>query len=457
MSSIITTEAFFSEIKAKILAEINSAKHTIYAAVAWFTDRELLAALEAKQQEGVQVGLAVARDAINQRLDFGPLKACGGCFYWIEGNLMHNKFCVIDSRDVITGSYNWTYRAATDNYENIVVTAGDYDLAFRYLSEFKRITGSENQPSVALAFDLGKVVRRMQVIGNLVQLQEQEDALRQTLRLSAEWSDPLAEQLHRHLMANEFAAALTLVHEFIRVQSQVVRYEDPLIAALKLEIRDFEYRLVAVETEIADAEHRLRQYNHTFTIKLGSISEEILRLKQEYARRHRQESPFSEREYAESKRRYEDFKQERQAEAQRPFQELDALGLEQLKKLHRRCVLLCHPDKVPEAQQAEATLLFQRVQESYERQDLEQLAIYAAQLANGIFRPSTDSTDSLEYLRLRRDRLAEQLAAAVQHLESTVQSEVYQQVCSITNWEQHFQELAEQLAQELARWESYVN
>jgi len=33
---------------------------------------------------------------------------------------MHNKFCVIDSKTVVTGSYNWTKKAQS-NYENITI------------------------------------------------------------------------------------------------------------------------------------------------------------------------------------------------------------------------------------------------------------------------------------------------------------------------------------------------
>jgi phosphatidylserine/phosphatidylglycerophosphate/cardiolipin synthase-like enzyme len=33
---------------------------------------------------------------------------------------MHNKFCVIDGQAVITGSFNWSYKAR-QNHENITI------------------------------------------------------------------------------------------------------------------------------------------------------------------------------------------------------------------------------------------------------------------------------------------------------------------------------------------------
>ena len=96
MNQIVTTDAFFTGIKQKLLAEIKLAEQTIFAAVAWFTDRELLAALVSRQQAGVRVSLAITRDSINTTLSFDGLVAAGGTFYQIDGALMHNKFCVLD-------------------------------------------------------------------------------------------------------------------------------------------------------------------------------------------------------------------------------------------------------------------------------------------------------------------------------------------------------------------------
>ena len=49
---------------------------------------------------------------------------------------MHHKFCVIDHDVVITGSYNWGYKAENKS-ENIVVTSDDSSLAEQFIQEFK--------------------------------------------------------------------------------------------------------------------------------------------------------------------------------------------------------------------------------------------------------------------------------------------------------------------------------
>lgn len=49
---------------------------------------------------------------------------------------MHDKFCVIDFKKVITGSYNWTYKAS-HNSENILIL-DDPSVATQYISRFEQ-------------------------------------------------------------------------------------------------------------------------------------------------------------------------------------------------------------------------------------------------------------------------------------------------------------------------------
>ena len=39
--------------------------------------------------------------------------------------LMHHKFAIIDSDILLTGSFNWTERAASENCENLVISRWD--------------------------------------------------------------------------------------------------------------------------------------------------------------------------------------------------------------------------------------------------------------------------------------------------------------------------------------------
>ena len=51
---------------------------------------------------------------------------------------MHNKFCLIDDKFLITGSFNWTTQAVKYNQENIIITDSN-DLVSKYVHEFERL------------------------------------------------------------------------------------------------------------------------------------------------------------------------------------------------------------------------------------------------------------------------------------------------------------------------------
>jgi hypothetical protein len=137
------TEAIFENIASKIEEEINKAQKSIYVAVAWFTNEDIFERLLIKAKEGCDVHIIISNDDINNNssIDFRQLTKYKGKFYRIgngDTDLMHNKFCVIDNKTVITGSYNWSYKAK-NNFENIVINYNDISLAEQYINEFIQI------------------------------------------------------------------------------------------------------------------------------------------------------------------------------------------------------------------------------------------------------------------------------------------------------------------------------
>lgn len=111
-------------ILERIKYELNNATEEILVAMAWFTNNELLDILCYKQRQHVRVSLIVADQPDNQKLDFTELEQLGADFTKVKNvgwGMMHQKFCVIDKKTAITGSYNWSNNAK-NNHENVIVT-----------------------------------------------------------------------------------------------------------------------------------------------------------------------------------------------------------------------------------------------------------------------------------------------------------------------------------------------
>lgn len=136
-------EYHFKDIKKKLLEAIAEAEFIIYCAVAWITDFDIIDALIVKSKEGVKIELLVNDDDTfsSKKESFLPFIQAGGKLYlYPKGKaLMHNKFCIIDLNTIITGSFNWTYSAATLHKENIIIEKDNIQASKDFAREFKEL------------------------------------------------------------------------------------------------------------------------------------------------------------------------------------------------------------------------------------------------------------------------------------------------------------------------------
>lgn len=123
----IKASAYFSpgdDCLHRIRRLIGEARHSLDICVFTITDNRIVARLKEARERGVTIRIIsdddksmdlgsdlerLMREGINCRLDRTTAH-------------MHHKFAIADSDLLLTGSYNWTRSAATENDENIVVT-----------------------------------------------------------------------------------------------------------------------------------------------------------------------------------------------------------------------------------------------------------------------------------------------------------------------------------------------
>lgn len=134
------TEVIFENIEQRILKEIEDAHYAIFVSVAWFTNKKLFNALLNKAKNNCYVSIIIQLDEINSQsaIDYTQINIGRSECFMIskDAELLHEKFCVIDFKKVITGSYNWTYKASY-NSENILVL-NDPSIAAQYISRFEQ-------------------------------------------------------------------------------------------------------------------------------------------------------------------------------------------------------------------------------------------------------------------------------------------------------------------------------
>lgn len=142
-------EAYFDNIRSKLIKELNKSQKRICVAVYWFTNQELFNILQKKADDGIKVELIIHNDYINNsdsQINFQGLIDSGAEFYFSDDlNPMHNKFCIIDNKVLINGSYNWTYFAENKNRENIIIIKQEDKVIEAFTKEFDRLKSLTNK------------------------------------------------------------------------------------------------------------------------------------------------------------------------------------------------------------------------------------------------------------------------------------------------------------------------
>jgi phosphatidylserine/phosphatidylglycerophosphate/cardiolipin synthase-like enzyme len=137
-------KAHFKDIHIEIINLIETAQTDIKICVAWFTDFDIYSKIVAKQKQGVNVDVVIANHIFNKksRVDFkeflkhsGKVSYIGNINDGSQDKFMHNKFCIIDNSTIVTGSYNWSFKARS-NDENILIIKNEQELVNQFIDKF---------------------------------------------------------------------------------------------------------------------------------------------------------------------------------------------------------------------------------------------------------------------------------------------------------------------------------
>lgn len=156
---------YFENQKDIIIRELSSAKCSVLIAVAWINFNEYGDVIASLLRKGVEVKIIINDDSNNSVYDknIEQLQQIGLKLKKIRipNGYMHHKFCIIDEKVCITGSFNWTKRASENNLEILIVSFnftlisnllhmfwGMWSLSIDKLIELKKLQGNKRYEKV---------------------------------------------------------------------------------------------------------------------------------------------------------------------------------------------------------------------------------------------------------------------------------------------------------------------
>lgn len=449
------TEAVFDNIAERIVKEVSQAQRSIHIAVAWFTNRNIFNALVQKAQKGCQVQIMFSGDPINDNssIDYDLLNTESSNIFRIgdgDRELMHNKFCVIDHCTVLTGSYNWSYKAEY-NFENIVVTYDDTALAEQYLFEFNKIKQryypeSQEKDEQQKEFPLHKIIKRLEILKNFVHLEEIDELDRGTNKLKEYTFNKDIERIIHFIENEDYGDAVNKIENFITSHQQIAVWNDAAISALKLGIKNLENQINAFDNERIEIKKVLADFQHRHSIELGKIILKILNLRKQKFKDYKKK-------FEEAKRDQEEYEGQLEEEKEKELFELSDNKKRELKKKFRKATTLCHPDRftneTPEIQK-QAESIFKELNEANAKNQLDMVSEILQNLEQGnLSSKKGNSISDKEILRATIERLKGRLKSLKTEIIHIKQSETYQTINAIEDWDSYFSQKKEQLQLEL--------
>ncbi|MCS3953097.1 hypothetical protein [Salinibacter ruber] len=307
--------------------------------------------------------------------------------------------------------------------------------------------------------DADSTVQRLKLVKNMIQLGETSSLGDQAERLR-EISDEngYLQKIADALSEDRYSDTVSLIDTFLKSEAAVQKYEDPRLSALRLEAEALEERISELESEKAEIEREIHEFNLRHEQELGPILEEILEIQAERKRKEAEENPEDDQAEAEAEEAEEEYEQ--YSRAVEEAQEEERIDLteeekEKLNKLHRQASKKCHPDMVEEDRQEEAEKVFVELQDAYERNDLDEVERIAHRVETGLaLGTRSKEIDEVEKLEAEVERLRQRTEELKAEIDALRTSNAYRKLSDVEDYDEHFERQKERLRDELERLRS---
>ncbi len=129
-----------SETIPPLIDEIRSAKKSISFMAFSYTHDELGEAMMDMYESGITVRGVFDEKQISRHSKYAKMEEIGMQVRIDESpGTMHHKVIIIDEQTVITGSYNFSRNAETNNSENLLIIKNNKSIGKAYMEEFHRL------------------------------------------------------------------------------------------------------------------------------------------------------------------------------------------------------------------------------------------------------------------------------------------------------------------------------
>ncbi|HAD4582005.1 TPA_asm: molecular chaperone DnaJ [Salmonella enterica subsp. enterica serovar Typhi str. CT18] len=268
---------------------------------------------------------------------------------------------------------------------------------------------------------MNKIIKRLEIIKSAIELEDEEIIRQQLIYLKNEPQDAVISAIAQAIETRRFSDAMQEIAAWLQAQRALSTWQDPSIAASKLELKALEAQLRDLIDKRNARVQILDDFNDLYHLRLGPLMSRILELRKQLA------VSMQRKQEAEIKRREKDYQSCLQFISQ---------AVDQLATLKQQWTGL-------NAASREAVGIRQRIQQQTELITALLAAIRAllTQLQSGL-EPmmASDRLNNLEHLRHKIRQLRTQIDALLKEITQLETENAWRLASSVANKEAYFSE-----------------
>ena len=302
-----------------------------------------------------------------------------------------------------------------------------------------------------------KILKRLELIKTAVALEDEEIIELQILKLENIENDEKIQEILDLISETQYEHVINLIDAYIEKYKGVTLYEDPEIQGLKVELKILEKDLQDLSEKKNEYLHLINEFNAQSNLRLGELIQEILRLRKELSFEEMKSKSDNNDEFEEAAKQYKQTKQDYEEFSEDYTEQLKEMPLElteaearELKQAYRKAGKLCHPDVVIDDVKDKAEEVFKILNDAYAKNDLEAVNKILKDLESGYtFAKSSDVITDKDILRMKIEDIRAKIDSITDEINKIKEEETFQTIVEIDDWGDYFDDLKEQLEEEL--------
>ena len=307
-----------------------------------------------------------------------------------------------------------------------------------------------------------KILKRLEIIKNSISIEDDETIQLQISKLYELNIDEEVKGILILIQNTDFEKVVPLIDTYIRQFTSLIIYENEEIQGLKMELKIIEKQFLVLSCRIEEYHNIVNDFNSMYHLKLGTLIEEVLILREEFYEFMYKNTQEFEYEYQEAKKDFENFHEEFKKQQYDTPHEISKKEKKELKRLYKKASRLCHPDIIEETRKDKAEDIFKTLNAAYQQKDIKKVSEILEQLLTGeSFSITSDSIFDKKILKRKINDTREKIQVIKLELESIKENETFILVNKINDMDEYFidkeYELKEEKQSILEQMEKYLN